>query len=157
MTATPVEATGDRGRETTVREQRTRSSGRRIVAVLMGAVALGGILLLVPLSAYGTSGDPHKVTICHRTSSYTNPYVVITVDVASVQFQGHDGHDGPVFSPDIPKHEKWGDIIPAFDFGPDHQYAGKNWDADGQDIWNSGCQAGGTTTTTEATTTTRIG
>jgi hypothetical protein len=119
----------------------------------MGALAVGGALSLTPLSAYGTSSSPeHKVTICHRTNSYTNPYVVITVDIASVKFQGHDGHDGPIFSPDIPKGEKWGDIIPSFDFGPGNQYDGKNWDETGQDIWHNDCQG-----SAEETTTTRIG
>ena len=53
----------------------------------------------------------------------------VTVDVASVQFQGHAGHDGPIFSPDLPEHTKWGDIIPPFDFGEAGSYAGKNWTA----------------------------
>ena len=54
--------------------------------------------------AGATKPPDHKITICHRTDSYTNPYVVITVDVASVHFAGHQTHDGPIFFPEIPKH-----------------------------------------------------
>jgi hypothetical protein len=34
----------------------------------------------------------HKVYICHATNSDTNPYVVVWVSVASVQFRGHLMH-----------------------------------------------------------------
>jgi hypothetical protein len=37
--------------------------------------------------------DGHKVTICHGTSSNTNPYVLITVDEEALG--GHWGADGP--------------------------------------------------------------
>jgi hypothetical protein len=103
--------------------------------------------------AGATQPNPeHKITLCHRTDSRSNPYVTESVDVASELFQGHDGHDGPVFSPDLPQHEKWGDIIPAFDFGPGEQYAGKNLPA-GQAILDNGCVLPETTTTSASTTT----
>ncbi|HTK16513.1 MAG TPA: hypothetical protein VL769_08985 [Acidimicrobiia bacterium] len=73
--------------------------------------------------------------------------------MASPLFEGHDGHNGPVFSPDLPKNAKWGDIIPAFDFGPDEQYAGKNLTTAGQAILDNGCVLPGTTTTSASTTT----
>ena len=124
----------------------------------MGVLALGAGLMALGALAPGAEATPprpqHKITLCHRTDSYTNPYVVITVDVASVQFEGHDGHDGPVFYPTIPKHQKWGDIIPPFDFGPGETYPGKNWTVDGIAIYNNGCAVPPPTTTTTTTTTT---
>ena len=48
------------------------------------------------------SGNDCKITICHGTSSATNPYVKITVSVNSVAYQGHLGHvGGGPFYPDI--------------------------------------------------------
>ena len=121
----------------------------------MGVLALGAGLMALGALAPGAEATPprpqHKITLCHRTDSYTNPYVVITVDVASVQFEGHDGHDGPVFYPTIPKHQKWGDIIPPFDFGPGETYPGKNWTVDGIAIYNNGCAVPPPTTTTTTT------
>lgn len=71
-----------------------------------------------------------KVTLCHRTSSRTNPYVTITVDANAVQRQGHGAHTGPLYP-----EPNWGDIIPPFD-----DYPGLNWPA-GQAIYDSGCDA----------------
>lgn len=125
-----------------------------IAVILAGAFALA-LAGLGVTGAGATQPNPnHKVTLCHRTASYSNPYVVITVDVASVLHgHGHDGHNGPVFFSTIPKHEKWGDIIPPFDYGPGEQYAGKNWTPGGQAIWNNGCKLASATTTTMETTT----
>jgi hypothetical protein len=95
---------------------------------------LGAIITVLGVAATAGATKPnpeHKITLCHRTGSYSNPYVVITVDIASVKFEGHDGHNGPVFFPNIPKHQKWGDIIPPFDFGSNGSYPGKNWIAAG--------------------------
>jgi hypothetical protein len=126
-----------------------------IAAIVLGVLMLIGVLL--PIRADATKPDPeHLITLCHRTDSYTNPYVVITVDVASVEFQGHDTHDGPVFYADIPKHTEWGDIIPPFDFGGDNHYGGKNWTAEGQAFWNNDCTTPVTTTTSSSTTTTTV-
>jgi len=69
-------------------------------------------------SASATNGDPHKVTICHATASKSNPYVVITVDVASIGDMSGHGRSGV----------NAGDIIPPFDIAG-VQYAGNNWDA----------------------------
>ena len=94
----------------------------------------------------------HKVTLCHATDSYSHPYVRITVDVASVLHHGHDGHTGPVFYAAIPKHTKWGDVIPPFDFGPGEKYAGKNWTAVGIALFNNGCAGPSSPTTTTPST-----
>ena len=52
-----------------------------------------GLALVASAGTAGaTPGDPHKVWVCHATSSDTNPYVAIFVDVASVKYQGHLAH-----------------------------------------------------------------
>jgi hypothetical protein len=119
---------------------------RRLAATVLCALLV--VLGLVSSAAATKPNPDHKITLCHRTASYTNPYVVITVDIASVIFEGHDGHDGRVFFPTIPKHEKWGDIIPPFNFGPGRVYAGKNWTAEGSAIFDAGCIAPGAPQTT---------
>jgi hypothetical protein len=139
------------------RSGRERMRGR---VAGMGVVAAGVFLVVTasaPLGAGATQGTPeHKITLCHATDSRSNPYVEVTVDVASVQFQGHAGHDGPIFSPDLPEHTKWGDIIPPFDFGDAGSYPGKNWTAEGQAIFDDGCNVPSPTTTTVAPTTTTV-
>lgn len=78
-----------------------------VVAGLLGATAS---------MASATKGDPdHKVTICHATASRSNPYVIITVDVASIV--GDSGHGSSGVNE--------GDIIPAFDIAG-FSYPGHN-------------------------------
>ncbi len=93
----------------------------RIVAALsVGAVAIG----LAATMATATPGSPdHKVTICHATASKTNPYVVITVDVASIGDTSGHGRSGV----------NVGDIIPPFNIAGVN-YAGNNWDAAHADV-----------------------
>jgi hypothetical protein len=113
---------------------RGRTALRAITVLGVAALGFGG----APAHATPAAGAEHTVTLCHATDSDSNPYVVVTVDVASVRFVGHDDHDGPTWAPDHAKHEKWGDIIPAFDYGSGRQYAGKNVEA-GQAILDNGC------------------
>ncbi|MFC5858327.1 hypothetical protein [Agromyces flavus] len=111
------------------------------------SVAAGDVAaLIVP-----PGEDPvDKVTICHRTDSYSNPYVVITPAAnAEVGGQpsaiGHgEEHLGPIFYPDIPKHTEWGDIVPAFYYNDGGEsdpefFPGLNWDAEGQAIYENDC------------------
>ena len=84
--------------------------------LLVGAMSVGA-LFLVASPASASTEDPHFVTLCHATGSSTNPYVMITVDVAGA-FHAHvnqhdDDHPGE-------------DIIPPFTYqGAMHQ--SPNW------------------------------
>ncbi len=102
------------------------------------------VVLPVKASATKPVDDTPKITICHRTDSYTNPYVQITVDQnAADGIAGNSGkqpdhfgeHQGPIFYPLIPKHTEWGDIIPPIE----GVHNGLNWTSEGQSIWNNGC------------------
>jgi hypothetical protein len=101
-----------------------------------------------PASGVSAASKAHeKVTLCHRTDSDTNPYVVITVDIASAgearTAEGHNSHNGPVWSAGLKAaHIKWGDIIPAYTFGS-FSYPGKNLTAAGQAILDNGCKIPG--------------
>ena len=134
---------------TLARESRTS------LAIAAGAaLALSMLYLVSP--ALATKPDPlHQVTICHRTNSVTNPYVIITVDEASVDGDaGNDNgkgdhlleHLGPVFdanNPPPPPHngDQWGDIIPPFysDGSTPTGYPSLNWNAAGQALFENGC------------------
>ena len=113
---------------------------------LMGWLSVGGLLgaaLLAPSAALATQPAPdHKVTICHRTDSNTNPYNENTVDIASSGHLqgGHDTeHEGPIWDPSLKSQKiEWGDIIPPYTYG-DFSYAGQNWTAEGQTILRAGC------------------
>jgi len=85
-----------------------------------GALAVAALVgSSLAIGATAASAEPvTKVTICHRTNSDSNPYVVITPDVSGV-LDGHDKkHNEPfVWGPTLKaQHQKWGDIIPAFDY-----------------------------------------
>ncbi len=76
-----------------------------------------------------------KVTICHSTSSQSNPYNVQN-PAKTADVSGHDGHDGVVWYPGITV--AWGDIIPPFAY-IGGTYSGQNWTTEGQAIFNNGC------------------
>jgi hypothetical protein len=92
--------------------------------------------------------QPAKVTICHRTDSVVNPYQQETVDADSADGNtgndngqaDHSEHTGPVATSEAfaqalkDAHQKWGDIIPPHD-----NYAGLNWTAEGQAVYNNDC------------------
>ncbi|MBT8214585.1 MAG: hypothetical protein KJP12_05110 [Acidimicrobiia bacterium] len=62
-----------------------RALGAAIVVIVM---LVGAPLGATPRDDAGN----HKVTVCHATSSNTNPWVVITVDIASTQERAHQKH-----------------------------------------------------------------
>ncbi len=102
----------------------------------------------------------HKITLCHGTNSVTNPYVMITVDADAAdgdtgndKGQGdHSTHVGPVannqsYAQSLKDSKTaWGDVIPSHD-----NYGGLNWDAQGQAVYNAGCNYASVTTTTTET------
>jgi hypothetical protein len=104
---------------------------KKLVTVLVGFAffSVGCGLLFAVGTSSASSED--KVTICHRTSSQTNPYVRQTVDRSSIK-EGHSLHVGPVWSDGIEPF--WGDIIPPFE-----DFAGYNWTEEGQSIWSNKC------------------
>ena len=87
-----------------------------------------------------------KHTICHATSSTTNPYSgredTINPSGSGV-LNGHLDHTGPVPTSQAhleqlkDDHIQWGDIIPPFDW--DGQTYSLNWTDAGQAIFNNGC------------------
>lgn len=142
--------------------------------VILALFALGTLLFGLRQMALATPSN--KITICHATSSTSNPYVMNQPN-ASGDVSGHDSHNGGVYFAGM---SSWGDIIPPFDYQttgiigthlactdggyslvgtvckkhnkPDEQpvvvndygtvtahYAGKNWDSEGQAVWNNSC------------------
>lgn len=112
---------------------------RKIKLSLVGALSVA-LLATAPALASkpanpGDSNPHDKVTICHATGSAKNPYVQITVN-ANGSVSGHAGNS----------HQNGQDIIPSFDYndnGTIKTFPGQNWDAQGQNIYNNGCKAGG--------------
>ena len=145
-------------RNSSVNVRAMTASRPTLLVAAIAAIALSMLYVILPVTA--TQPDPlHMVTICHRTNSVTNPYVIITVDEASVDGDaGNDNgkgdhlleHQGPVFdvnNPPPPPHngDQWGDIIPPFysDGVTLTGYPSLNWDAAGQAIFANGCNIPG--------------
>lgn len=78
----------------------------------------------------GTSCVP-KLQICHATGSENVPYIVFSPN-RTADAGGHAGSE----------HQDGADIIPPFDFDGGH-FDGQNWDAEGQVIFNNGCEVQG--------------
>lgn len=113
-------------------------------ALVAAVVGMAGVGQSSTVSATVVD-EEKKVTICHRTASYNNPYVKITVDQDAADGDlGNDNgkgdhysvHTGPVFYPTIPKHMKWGDIIPPIE----GVHEGRNWTPEGIAIYENDCK-----------------
>jgi hypothetical protein len=109
---------------------------------VVGALAAAG-MLTIGVTGMSLAGDKTEITICHATDSNSHPYVTESPSIDSSGYpqvtleNGHLGHTGPLWFDGI--QEKWGDIIPPFDY-LDFHFAGLNWSEDGQAIWNAGCK-----------------
>lgn len=77
-----------------------------------------------PVSA--SSGNDHRVIICHRTASSSNPYVLISVDKSSINGVGRGDH--------YLEHKT--DIIPPLA----GVHGGLNWNSTGIAIYNNKCK-----------------
>lgn len=65
--------------------------------ILAGLVLSAVFALAATTQALATQPDPeHKVTICHRTASDSNPYVEITIDEAALDAHLKNGALYPV-------------------------------------------------------------
>ena len=78
------------------------------------------------------------LTICHATSSNTNPYNQESPNIKNDGSLdgGHLNHTGPVWFSGITV--SWGDIIPPYVSG-NFNYPGLNWTTDGQAFYNNSC------------------
>lgn len=66
----------------------SRRLGRTLLAAGLLAVAMA-----IPAGATpADENGEHKVTICHVTNSTSNPFVVISVDVAAFDGEGNNDH-----------------------------------------------------------------
>lgn len=117
----------------------------RLPALLMVTGVLGFSVSSVAYATKPNEDNEHKVTICHRTNSETNPYVQITVDYAAANSQGgsdHQHHAGPVFEVGLKAdHIKWGDIIPEVE----GEVTALNWTSAGIAIYENDCRVPGET------------
>lgn len=92
--------------------------------MLIGLITALSLVSALAMPTLAIEVDPHKATICHATSSETNPYVKLTVDYSAIDGQKKNDHSHHV-----------GDIIPSVD----GVNIGQNW-TEGQEIWDADCQ-----------------
>jgi hypothetical protein len=124
-------------------------AARKAGISLIATAAIAATMLTAGAAPASATPPPdHKVTICHATNSATNPYVEITVDIASSGFvkAGHADHTGPVPTTIAEVQAmkangtSWGDVIPAYHYDPaNFDYPGLNWDQTGMDLVANHC------------------
>jgi hypothetical protein len=94
------------------------------VGVQMPLGIFAGTVSARSQAAERSNTNNNKVTLCHATSSDTNPYVKITVAAASAYNGHYKSHDA--------------DIIPSFEY-KGNTYS-KNWDTENREIFENGCK-----------------
>jgi len=83
-----------------------RESTRRPRKIFAGVVLSAVFAVAATTQALATQPDPeHKVTICHRTASDSNPYVEITIDEAALDAHLQNGSLYPVPEGGCPQGE----------------------------------------------------
>ncbi|MEO5628107.1 MAG: hypothetical protein ABIQ89_04455 [Candidatus Saccharimonadales bacterium] len=116
---------------------------------LLVLVTVVSVMLTFASSAKAAQVQQPKVTICHATNSVSNPYTKPEVNADSADGDtgndngkgDHSTHSGPVATtPQVAQalknaKQSWGDIIP-----PHNNYAGLNWTAEGEAIYNNNCE-----------------
>jgi len=99
--------------------------------------------LFISLSPSGVEAEAHskdhKIDICNRTDSHTNQYIKINVDKNST-VQGHNTHNGPIWYQGIV--DKWGDIIPPFEYEECPPNGSKEYDEDNCILPGYTCEQG---------------
>lgn len=131
---------------------------KRVLMLLVAAALLAsGLYAAAAVAGNHGSAESGHVTICHRTGSHQNPYVLISPSVAGVYHGHYSQHNEHAVFPSTASDGKWGDIIPPF------QYKGVtyslNWNAEGQAVWSNECRPatnGGTTTVASGSTTVTV-
>lgn len=102
----------------------------RLVMPLVLLAALCASAGIAPGPAAAASRAQSEVTICHATSSTSNPWNRSTISPEAVFRQGHDSHQGGR------------DIIPPFIYesgGTVQRFPGSNWGAEGAAILVNRC------------------
>src|SRR6188768_2123892 len=104
-----------------------RGAAVLVLVGLLGATMASGFAWAGLEAAQQNDPSEHKVNICHATGN--GKYTSNSEDIDSiVKGEGHGGHPE--------------DIIPSFDYEKGNEsghYPGRNWDDEGQAIWNNGC------------------
>jgi len=116
------------------------------LALLVSLLVFGGVALATP----DPEGDGHKVGICHRTASDSNPYVYIEVDEASLS-PGHLDNADPGHKPTFWKSDGTFRGVAHSDGDAKDDYLAPNGASDCEDFTTTTTTVPPTTTVTTTT------